>query len=110
MLLRMKERVHVNQTARKAGAGKLNGDSGFALFVEILAREAVRSLAPAEDNPASTAVNHDVPTTKKKHSPLAPVPSAPSIHHAAKPARIQPCHPKGDHGSLPANCQGSLFD
>lgn len=110
MLWRMKNRVRVNQPARRAGPGKLGGDSGFALFVEILAREAVRSLAPAEGNPANTSVNHNVPAAGKKHSAAAPVPSAHSIYHAVQLARIQPAHPTGDQGSPPPGRQGRLFD
>ena len=109
MLSRMKDRVRVNQSARRAGLGKLGGDSGFALFVEILARDAVRALASAEGDPESTAGIHGMPATKKKHSPTSSVASAPSIHHAAQPP-IQPTHPACDQGSPPLGRQGSLFD
>jgi hypothetical protein len=66
MLMSMKDRACARQFAKRAGLGKLGSDSGFALFVEILAREAVRSLIASEDEQPRTRAARDAPATSKK--------------------------------------------
>jgi len=49
MLGAMRHDGRAHQIARRTGRDRLGDDSGFALFIEILAREAMRSLAASED-------------------------------------------------------------
>jgi hypothetical protein len=108
MLGSMKDRGCARQFANRAGPGKLGTDVGFSLFVEILAREAVRSLTTSEDEQPGTCVANDAPATSKtRSSSIAP----PAIDQdAAKPARIQPAQPKGNKVNTSDARQGRLFD
>jgi hypothetical protein len=108
MLRSMKDRGRARQIGNRVGPGKLGSDSGFAIFIEILAREAVRSLTTSEDEQSGTCVANSAPAmSKKRASSIVP----PAIaQDAGKPACIQPPQPTGNKASGSDARQGRLFD
>jgi hypothetical protein len=104
----MNDRGRTRETANRVGPGKLGNDSGFAIFVEILAREAVRSLTTSEDERPGTFVANGAPATRRKRASSI-VPSA-IAQDAGKPACIQPSQPTGNKANASDACQGRLFD
>jgi hypothetical protein len=104
----MKDRGRARQIANRVGPVKLGCDSGFAIFVEILAREAVRSLNTSEDEQPGTCVANDAPATSKTRSSSIAPPA--NDQDAGKAACIQPAQPKGNKANASDARQGSLFD
>jgi len=89
--------------ARPAG-----DDSGFALFIEILAREAMRSLTASEDEQPRPSVADDVSDATKKRS--APRVSSIVAQEADRPNGIPPAHPTSDTPRASDASQKRLFD
>jgi hypothetical protein len=108
MLTSMKDRGRAGQFANRAGPGKFGTDAGFSLFVEILAREAVRSLTTSEDEQPGTCVaNSASAMSKKGASPIVPLAIAQDV---GKPACIQPPQPTGNNANGSDARQERLFD
>jgi hypothetical protein len=108
MLSTMRHGGRANQIARRAGRGQPGGDSGFALFIEILAREALSSLTASEDKQPGTSVADDASAAIKKRS--AP-PASPGVaQDAEQPTCIQPAHPTSNTARASDARQKRLFD
>jgi hypothetical protein len=108
MLGAMRYGGRANQIARGAGRRRPVGDSGFALFIEILAREAMRSLTASEDEQPRPSVADDVSDTIKKRS--APRVSSIVAQEADRPNGIQPAYPTSNTPRASDACQKRLFD
>jgi len=111
MLGAMRHDGRANQIARRTGRrGRPGSDSGFALFIEILAREAIRSLTASEDEQPRTSVADDESDASKKRS--APRVSPVVAQDAENPSGIQPAHPtiNAPRASEAGACQKRLFD
>jgi hypothetical protein len=108
MLGSMKDRGRARQFANRAGPEKLGTDAGFSLFVEILAREAVRSLTASEGDQPGTIVANGAPATcKKRASSVVP----PAIaQDAGKPVGVQLPQFTGNKANASDARQGRLFD
>jgi hypothetical protein len=108
MLGAMRHDGRANQIAGRTGRGRPGSDSGFALFIEILAREAMRSLTASEDEQPRTPVADDVSDATKKRS--APRVSSIVAQEADRPNGIQPAHPTSNTPRASDACQKRLFD
>jgi hypothetical protein len=108
MLGAMRYGGRANQIARGAGRRRPVGDLGFALFIEILAREAMRSLTASEDEQPRPSVTDDVSDATKKRS--APRVSPIVAQDAEKPNGIQPAYPTINAPRASEACQKRLFD
>lgn len=108
MLRRMQNRDRALQNIKRVESGKLGSDPGFSLFVEILARDAVRSLTTHEGAQPRTCTGPDASTVNKRPSPGS---SPRAISQSPKEsASSRPTKRTEGKAKLPAACQGRLFD
>lgn len=108
MLGAMRHSGRAHQNVRRAGRWQPGGASGFALFIEILAQEAMRSLTASEDEQTGSAVADSVSVASKKRS--VPRVSPVIAQDAEKPNGIQPAHPTTNTPRASDACQKRLFD
>jgi hypothetical protein len=104
----MKDRGRARQIANRVGPGKLGSDSGFAIFVEILAREAARSLTASEGDQPGTFVANGAPATCKKRASYTAPPAI--AQDAGKAVGVQLPQSTGNKANAPDARQGRLFD
>ena len=104
----MRNRDRALQIVKRVGSRRLGSDPGFSLFIEILVREAVRSITTHEEAQPSMCTGPDASTINKKPSPTI-APSA-IARGPEEPANSRPANPTEGKARLPAARQERLFD
>lgn len=104
----MQNRDRAVQIVKRAGSRRLGSDPGFSLFIEIVAREAVRSITSHEEAQPRMCAGPDASIINKKPSPGI-TPSA-IAQGPEEPASSRPANPTEGKARFPAARQERLFD